>query len=271
MKLTEVEDGVRINTLELGAGDPILLLHGWSLSLEVWDRQIRVLAEAGYRVIAMDTRGHGRSDAPLSGYDIDHLAADAFSVLTAYGVHRAHVVGWSLGGMVALRMAHRAPERVSGVVMVASNGVAGARQPGFPFGAPPEGALAAILAAEHLDRVSLRRSAVGDPFGTPPDPGTLDWLHRISLQTPSWAAMGCMKTLLCTNQTQILDTLVVPVSQIVGRSDPAMSSRGAHWVQKRLASSLTELDCGHYPMLECPDEFDNALLRALATTERIGT
>ncbi|GGL14400.1 alpha/beta fold hydrolase [Nocardia jinanensis] len=262
-RLIEMRDGVRINVLALGTGRPVLLIHGWSLSSAVWDRQIRVLAESGHRVLAMDLRGHGGSEAPLGGYEIDSLAADAADVLAAFRVPQAAVVGWSLGGMVALRLAYDRPAMVERAVLVASNGVAASRTEAFPFGVPAEGPLNTILTAEHNDRVTLRRSAVGDPFKEKPATHLLDWLHRISLQTPSWAACAAMRTLLCTDQVHILDGVRVPVTQIIGTADPALSVRGARWLHERLATTLVEFDTGHYPMLEAADEFDIALLRAV--------
>lgn len=263
-RLIATPSGVGINVRDLGEGPAVLFIHGWSLSGEVWDRQLRVVAEAGYRVIAMDQRGHGGSDAPLSGYSITDLTADAVGVLDALDVSSAIVVGWSLGGMVALRAAHDFPTRVDSVVMVASNGVAASRTEAFPFGVPADVPLAAILAAEHADRISLRRKAVGDPFKEPPTRELLDWLHRISLQTPSWAGRAAMRTLMCTDQTHVLDAMSVPVTALVGVADPALSVRGARWVAQRLGSRLVEFDCGHYPMLECPDAFDAALLESLS-------
>lgn len=258
-----VRDDTGITVRELGEGPAVLLIHGWSLSGEVWDRQMRVLAESGRRVIALDQRGHGGSDAPLHGYGIADLADDAMDVLGALGISRASVVGWSLGGMVALRMAHVRPELVERLVMVASNGVAASRTDRFPFGVPADKPLSAILAAEHADRITLRRSAVGDPFKEPPAPHVLDWLHRISLQTPTWAGAAAMRTLLCTEQVEALDGLAVPVTQIIGTCDPALSVRGARWVADQVGGELVEFDCGHYPMLEMADAFDDALLGAV--------
>ncbi|WP_439031503.1 alpha/beta fold hydrolase [Gordonia terrae] len=258
-------DGIRISVRDVGDGPGVLLIHGWSLSGEVWDRQIRVLAESGHRVVAMDLRGHGRSDAPLHGYDIDSLYRDALEVIEQRGLGATAIVGWSLGGMVALRLAHECPDLTESLVLVATNGVAAARFANFPFGVPPEGPLESLLAAEHADRISLRRRAVGDPFkGAAPDPHILDWLQRISLQTPSWAARAALRTLMCTEQTHLLEGLSVPVTQIIGTADPALSVRGARWVRERLDSTLVELDVGHYPMLECPDDFDAALLRGVS-------
>ncbi|MCF8571335.1 alpha/beta hydrolase [Gordonia sp. HY002] len=262
-RLVATASGTRISVREVGEGPPVLFIHGWSLSGEVWDRQLRIVAEAGHRAIAMDQRGHGDSDAPLSGYDITDLTEDAIGVLDALDISSAVVVGWSLGGMVALRAAHDHPDRVDAVVMVASNGVAASRTESFPFGVPADGPLEQILAAEHANRILLRRKAVGDPFKEPPAPAVLDWLHRVSLQTPSWAGRAAMRTLMCTDQTHVLDGLSVPVTALVGVADPALSLRGARWVADRLGSRLVEFDCGHYPMLECADDFDSELLAAV--------
>jgi pimeloyl-ACP methyl ester carboxylesterase len=258
-----IGNDLHLNVRSVGEGPAVLFIHGWSLSGEVWDRQLRVVAEAGYRAIAMDQRGHGGSDSPLGGYGIAELASDALGVLDALDVDRAVVVGWSLGGMVGLRLAHDHRDRVVALVSVASTGVAAARTEGYPFGVPAEAPLAMILEADHVDRVSARRRAVGDPFKGAPPEATLDWLHRISLQTPSWSGRAAMRTLLCTDQTDLLDSINVPVTQIVGTADPALSIRGARWVCEQLGSVLVELDCGHYPMLEMPDEFDRVLLTAI--------
>ncbi|MCF8602070.1 alpha/beta hydrolase [Gordonia sp. HY442] len=268
-QLVTTASGTRINVRDVGEGPPVLFIHGWSLSGEVWDRQLRIVAEAGHRAIAMDQRGHGGSDAPLSGYDITDLTDDAIGVLDALGISSAVIVGWSLGGMVALRAAHDQPDRVDAVVMVASNGVAASRTDAFPFGVPTDGPLEHILAAEHDNRILLRRKAVGDPFKKPPEPVLLDWLHRISLQTSSWAGRAAMRTLMCTDQTHVLDGLSVPVTALVGTADPALSLRGARWVADRVGSRLVEFDCGHYPMLECADDFDRALLTAITAPAAI--
>jgi pimeloyl-ACP methyl ester carboxylesterase len=222
---------------------------------------MRVLAEAGRRVIAVDLRGHGASDAPLGGYDIAQLAADAAATLQAHGGEPAAVVGWSLGGMTALRMAYAYPQLVSKVVMVASVGVAHVRQESYPFGHPAGRRVeASMQRSEHEDRIGFRRRSIGDLFKEQPESHTLDWLHRMSLQTPTWAASACLSTLLRTEQTNVLSEIRIPVSQVCGTHDPSVSVEGARWVQEHLEGRLIELDCGHYPMLECADDFDTALL-----------
>ncbi|WP_181778801.1 alpha/beta fold hydrolase [Pseudonocardia pini] len=264
LRRVEVEPGVCVAVREVGDGDPVLLIHGWTLSLEAWDRQIRVLADAGHHVLAMDLRGHGRSDAPFRGYGIDRLAADAAAVLRARTHEPAAVVGWSLGGMTALRLAADFPDLVGRLVLVGSAGVAGARQSGFSFGPPPGVVESAMHRGEHGDRVGFRRQSLIDTFGSAPAPHLVDWLLAISLQTPSWAANECMTTLLRSEQVDALDGLAVPLTQIAGLKDPFSPVEGARWVHERTEGVLVELECGHYPMFECPDEFDVVLQKAVS-------
>ena len=265
VRMLETEPGVRIAVRDLGEGEPVLLLHGWTLNHLAWDRQIRLLAEAGHRVVAMDLRGHGRSDAPLRGYDIERLAADARSVLAQLDLERVGVVGWSLGGMTALRLAATDPGRVGRLVLVGSTGVAASRHEGYPFGVPAGVVGGAMRAGEHADRIGHRRHALVRTFGAPPPEHVVDHLHALSLQTPSWVADACMTTLLYTEQLDLLDGLSVPMTQISGTGDPFVDADAARWLSRRVGSTLVELDCGHYPMFEVPDEFDVAMLKGLTS------
>jgi pimeloyl-ACP methyl ester carboxylesterase len=104
---------------EAGQGEPLLLLHGLGSSSDDWELQIPVFAQH-YRVIAPDARGHGRSDKPPGPYSVPLMAADALGLLDALGVASAHVVGLSMGGMVAFQLAVDCPERVRSLVIVNS-------------------------------------------------------------------------------------------------------------------------------------------------------
>lgn len=267
LRTVTTDDGTHIALRDVGEGPAVLLIHGWGMSSEVWDRQIRVLAASGRRVLAIDQRGHGSSDAPHGDYSIARLAADAACVLLECGIsneRRAAVVGWSIGGLVGVRLAHDWPDLADRVVLVASQGVAAAHHPAFPFGLSGDVALSSLVAAEHRDRVRHRRRAVVRQFAEPPAQEVADWLHRVCLQLPSWAGDAAMAALLTTEQLALGDALRVPVSQVVGTRDPALDLQGARWLHQRWGTDLTELECGHYPMLELPNEFDAALRGCLA-------
>jgi pimeloyl-ACP methyl ester carboxylesterase len=113
-----VRDGVRLHVIEEGKGEPLVLLHGHSLDLTVWDAQAPAWAAAGWRVIRYDQRGHGQSVSPPCGYRWGDHAADAAALLRARDAAPAHVVGLSKGGGIAVELALRSPELVRSMVLV---------------------------------------------------------------------------------------------------------------------------------------------------------
>ena len=99
MPYVKTRDGTDIYVKDWGEGRPVVLIHGWPLSSDMWDAQGMALAEAGFRVIAYDRRGFGRSGQPWSGYDYDTLADDLADVLEATGAtENVSLVGFSMGG-----------------------------------------------------------------------------------------------------------------------------------------------------------------------------
>ena len=112
-------DGAQLHYEIAGKGDPVLLIMGLGMASTAWWRTVPVLAKR-LRVITFDNRGAGRSDAPRGPYTLAQLAADAVAVLDAAGEERAHVYGFSLGGMIAQELALRHPERVSKLVLGAT-------------------------------------------------------------------------------------------------------------------------------------------------------
>jgi 3-oxoadipate enol-lactonase/4-carboxymuconolactone decarboxylase len=109
-------------------GDPaapvVLLLGSLGSTLEMWDPQVPALAER-FRVVRADARGHGRSPVPPGPYALDDLVDDAVALLDRLGVARAHVVGLSLGGMTALRLAAREPARVDRLALLCTSALLG--------------------------------------------------------------------------------------------------------------------------------------------------
>ena len=99
-----------------GAGEPVLLIMGLSFTLDMWYRVLPELARR-YRVIVFDNRGVGRSDVPRGPYRISRMAKDAMAVLDAAQVESAHVMGASMGGMIAQELALRCPERVRSLLL----------------------------------------------------------------------------------------------------------------------------------------------------------
>lgn len=104
-----------------GPGRPVLLVHGWMFPSDLnWAQTYGPLQRAGYRVLAMDLRGHGRGLRTSAPFRLQDCADDAAGVLAALEVPPAYVVGYSMGGPVTLLLARRHPERVAGMVLCAS-------------------------------------------------------------------------------------------------------------------------------------------------------
>lgn len=114
----EVAPGVRLRVLVEGQGEPVVLLHGHSLDLSVFDDLAPGLVDAGFRVIRYDQRGHGLSSSPPAGYRWGDHAADLRAVLEQLAATPAHLVGLSKGGGIALEAALRFPKIVRSLVLV---------------------------------------------------------------------------------------------------------------------------------------------------------
>lgn len=104
-----------------GEGKPVVLIHGWPLSVASWEKQVPALLNAGYRVITYDRRGFGKSSQPTAGYNYNTLAADLDKLMTALDLHDAALVGFSMGGgEVARYLAAFGSKRVSKAVFMAA-------------------------------------------------------------------------------------------------------------------------------------------------------
>ncbi|KAA9149655.1 alpha/beta hydrolase [Amycolatopsis acidicola] len=108
-------NGIRLHVAEAGTGPLVLLLHGFAEFWWAWRHQLRSLADAGFRVVAVDLRGYGDSDKPPRGYDAWTLAGDVTGLIRSLGERRAHLVGHAWGGMLAWTAASLHPRFVASV------------------------------------------------------------------------------------------------------------------------------------------------------------
>lgn len=113
-------NSVRIYYAEFGRGDPVILLHGGLGNIEQFGNQIRAL-EARYKVIALDSRGHGRSTRSAAPLSYHLMADDVLGVMDYLGIPKAAVIGWSDGGIVGLDLAIYHPDRLTKLVAIAAN------------------------------------------------------------------------------------------------------------------------------------------------------
>jgi pimeloyl-ACP methyl ester carboxylesterase len=117
----EAGDGTKLFYRDWGDGMPVVLCHPWGLNADIWEYQLTDLSERGFRCVAYDRRGHGRSEDPGHGYDYDTLAADLGAVIEQLDLRNITLVGYSMGsGEVARYVSRSGKDRVSRVVLVSS-------------------------------------------------------------------------------------------------------------------------------------------------------
>src|SRR5439155_23629488 len=123
------------------------------------------------------------------------------------------------------------------LAIAGSNGVRASAADGFPFGAPADALERALVSGEETARIAGRRRAVAGGFHRDPDPDVQDWLLRIQLRMPSWAAIACFRTYARADQRELIEAVRVPVLQLTGAHDAVAPVEGARWLAERLTDS----------------------------------
>jgi pimeloyl-ACP methyl ester carboxylesterase len=227
MPFIEARDGTEIYVKDWGheEGRPVILMHGWPLSADSWDDVAVDLAEAGYRVIAYDRRGFGRSDQPWEGYDYDTLADDLADVIESAEIEgRAALVGFSMGGgEVARYMSRHGGRAVSQVALIGSVVPYLLKTDDNPHGAD-QSVFDGIKAGIRKDRPDFFRSFFKDFFGVgvishPVSNAILDWAWRLAMQAGLKGTLACVDAFGKTDFRPDLASFTVPTLIIHGTSD----------------------------------------------------
>ncbi len=224
MGVVRAKDGTSIFYKDWGKGRPIVFSHGWPLNADAWDEQLLFFAERGFRVIAHDRRGHGRSGQPWEGHDMDTYADDLKALLTSLELRDVILVGHSTGGGEVARYAARyGAGSVSKLVLVGAVPPLMLRTPQNPEGSPIEG-FDALRASVASGRSQFYRDLAQPFFGANrPDAkvaqGLIDQFWLQSMQVGIKAAYDCIKAFSETDFTEDLKKIDVPTLLIHGDDD----------------------------------------------------
>ncbi|MFG1421386.1 alpha/beta hydrolase [Xanthobacter sp. VTT E-85238] len=229
MGFVTTKDGVEIFYKDWGpkSGQPIMFHHGWPLSSDDWDAQMLFFVYQGFRVIAHDRRGHGRSSQVSDGHDMDHYAADAFAVVEHLDLKNAVHIGHSTGGGEVARYVakHGQPAgRVAKAVLVSAVPPLMVKTEANPGGLPIEvfDGLRAGLAA---NRAQFFVDVPAGPFygfnrpGATVSQGVIDNWWRQGMMGSAKAHYEGIKAFSETDQTEDLKTITVPTLVLHGTDD----------------------------------------------------
>jgi non-heme chloroperoxidase len=217
-------DGTEIYYTEQGTGKPVLLSHGWPLSSDAWQVELKLLADAGYRAIAHDRRGHGRSSKTYTGNDMDTYAQDLAELVEALDLHDLVVIGHSTGGGEVVRYAaQHGAGRVVKVITAGAVPPLMLKTESNPEGTPIE-AFDGIRAGVLKDRSQFWKDLSEAFFGANREgsavsQGAKDDFWRQGMLVNLAAAYDCVKAFSETDFTEDLKALDVPIFIAHGDDD----------------------------------------------------
>ena len=245
MPTITTKDGVTIFYKDWGTGQPIVFSHGWPLSADDWDNQMMFFLKHGYRVIAHDRRGHGRSSQPGTGHDMDHYADDLAALTANLDLKNAIHVGHSTGGGEVTRyVARHGKGRVAKAVLMSAVPPIMVRTPSNPDGLPIEvfDGFRTSLAA---NRAQFYRDVASGPFygfnrpGVKPMEGVIDNWWRQGMMGGIKAHYDGIKAFSETDFTEDLKSIDVPTLVMHGDDDQVVPYQDAALLSARLLRNAT--------------------------------
>jgi pimeloyl-ACP methyl ester carboxylesterase len=240
-----------------GAGLPMLFLHGLMGNHTFWDRQLDLRKHV--QVLRMDLRGHGDSSKPRGSYALATLATDVEHLVGALGLQRCVLVGWSMGGLVALESVRLLGDKVAGLVLVGTTpcpAAADGKPPGFTTAEQRE-----HLTAVDADYKTFARDLAGRLFHTE-QTGLAQWVTQQLLRTPSYVAKAALEDLFTADCRDTLGSLAIPTLVCHGRHDSIFPFAAAEYAHRAIRGSelVAFDDSGHAPMIEETRRFNEALV-----------
>ncbi len=249
MSMVTTKDGVDIFYKDWGpkTAQPIVFHHGWPLSADDWDNQMLFFVNKGYRVVAHDRRGHGRSTQVSDGHDMDHYAADASAVAEHLDLRSAVHIGHSTGGGEVARYVARYGQpqgRVAKMVLVSSVPPLMLKTPSNPEGTPIE-VLNSFRDALAANRAQFYIDVAAGPFygfnrpGAKVSQGVINNWWRQGMIGSAKAHYEGIKAFSETDQTEDLKAITVPTLILQGDDDQVVPYKAASVLQHELVKNST--------------------------------
>ena len=261
----KVESNVRLHITDAGEGRPIVLIPGWPLSDEMYEYQYNDLINKNFRVIGITLRGFGKSDKPFGEYNYDVHAADIKKVLRKLDVKDAVLVGFSMGGAIAVRyLSMFKGAYVSKLVLAGAAAPIWTQREDFPYNLP-KSAVDNLIALNFEDRPKLLSdfAKIFSATATSLNKGIGNWLNGIGLSASSYATAQCLIALRDTDLRKEMMKITVPTLIMHGKKDKICSFDLAEQMNTGIANShlVTFENSGHSLFLEETQKFNAELIQ----------
>jgi 3-oxoadipate enol-lactonase len=246
-----------------GDGPPVLLLHGWTATADLnWYAQYDALAQRGHRVLAVDHRGHGRGMRALAEFRLQDCADDALGLLEQLDTGPATVVGYSMGGPIALLCARRRPQAVGALVLCAT--ASNWRSPRIRglWWSMAAWRLVLAVAPYGLWRAGLRAAGL-------PDNAQTTWATGELVRGSARDIAEAGRELGRFDARPWLPELRMPAAVVLTRDDRAVPPPWQRDLAKRLGATVFESPGDHLAAGTRPEEFNRALLEALERVSQV--
>ncbi|MDQ6664870.1 MAG: alpha/beta hydrolase [Acidobacteriota bacterium] len=218
------QDGTKIYYTDWGKGTPVVLIHGWPVNGDMWEKQATFLAEHGLRAITYDPRGYGRSGQPWSGYDYDTFAADLNSLMEKLDLRGATLVGFSMGGGEVVRyLSRHGADRVAKAVLISAVTPYLLKTSGNPDGVDPK------IFDEIEEKIRRDRPAFLKDFGAKffgrtalkhtVSEAVLEWNQSMALTGSLRSTLAAAKAWSTTDFREEMKRITAPVRIIHGTGD----------------------------------------------------
>jgi pimeloyl-ACP methyl ester carboxylesterase len=261
----EVEPNVRLHITDTGEGRPIVLIHGWPLSDEMFEYQYKDLINNNIRVISITLRGFGKSDKPYGAYNYDVFASDIEKVLTQLNIKDAVLGGFSMGGSIAIRFASNDHgEHISKLALFGAAAPIWTQRKDFPYNLP-KSAGDELIELNFKDRPKLisNFAKILSATETSLNEGIGNWLNGICLSASSYATAQCLIALRDTDLRDDLEKITIPTVIMHGKKDKICSFDLAEQMKAGISNShiIAFENSGHSMFLEETQKFNTELIK----------
>lgn len=245
MSTITTKDGTKIYYKDWGRGQSVVFSHGWPLNADSWESQMVFLGLDGYRCIAHDRRGHGRSSQPWDGNDMDTYADDLATLITTLDLKNVTLVGFSAGGGEVARYVGRyGTERVAKIALISAVPPLMLKTESNPSGLPIE-VFNNLRASSTTDRSQFYRDLASGPFfgfnrpGAKISQGMIDRFWLQGMQSGHKNALDCIKAFSETDFTDDLKKFDVPTLVLHGDDDQIVPIDAAALISSKLVKNAT--------------------------------